>query len=353
MARVRGTRGYSSYRGRRRGKTALAVVLALILVLACAFLLAQRYIVYGADGSIRIELPGRGTQQDAPQDGDARQDGEAQADDVEVVVRQPEKKDTHAVELDEAVLSGGWEDALGALDEDINAVAVRLKTSEGKLLYDSSLAGAIDCGAVAGGSVARSAIRALTDSEYYTIARISALHDSIYAFAHMTDAAVCQLTGYVWYDTNSTHWLAPEKEAARQYVSAVAAECAAMGFDELLLDEFHYPRDGRMSRIKTDERTVTQPEALAMLADDIRAALKEKKYEGKLSVVIDADIVLAGSEERTGIVMQELAPRFDRVYVAVDETNREAVAAAMAAYETEFVPILTAAGESGSWLAAK
>lgn len=352
MAKVRGTRGYSSYRGKRKGKTVLAVVLALILVLACGFLLAQRYIVYGADGSIRIELPGRETRDDAPQGNAAqKQDGADEADDVEVVIQQPEKQDTCAVELDAAVLSGGWEDALGALGEGVNAVAVRLKTDEGKLLYDSSIAGAIDCGAVAGGSVARSAIRALTDSEYYTIARISALHDSTYAFAHMTDAAVCQLTGYVWYDTNSTHWLAPEKDAARQYVSAVAAECAAMGFDELLLDEFCYPRDGRMSRIKTDERTMTQQEALLLLADEIRAALAEEKFKGKLSVVIDADIVLAGNEERTGIVMRELAPKFDRVYVAVDETNRGAVEAAMAAYETEFVPILASAGESGSWLA--
>ena len=51
----------------------------------------------------------------------------------------------------------------------------------------------------------------------------------------MTDAAVCQLTGFVWYDTNSTHWLAPEKQAARAYVTDIVTECGKMGFDLSLI----------------------------------------------------------------------------------------------------------------------
>ena len=355
MAKVRGTRGYSSYRGRRNGKKWLAVLLALVLIAACGFLFAQRYIVYEADGSVRFELPwARKPQDEAPaQSGSTTQSGDAPQQDVEVVVEQPEVTDTHAVELDTSVLTGGWESALAALDEGTNAVAIRLKDASGKLLYDSKIQGAIDCGAVAGGSVARSAIEAITGSDYYTIARISTLHDSLYAYAHMTDAAVCQLTGYVWYDTNSTHWLAPEKQGARQYVTDIAAECASLGFDELLLDDFHYPRDGRMSRIKTDERTMTQQEALTLLADDIRDALKKADYTGRLSVSVDADIVLAGSEERSGIVMSELAEMFDRVYVSVTEDQLDAVTEAMKAYDVEFVPIVSEAAESGSYLIGK
>ena len=97
----------------------------------------------------------------------------------------------------------------------------------------------------------------------------------------------------------------------------IVTECGKMGFDELLLDDFHYPREGRMSRIKTDERTMTQQEALALLADDIHTALEQAGYKGKLSVSVDADIALAGSEEKSGIVMSELTEKFDRVYVKV------------------------------------
>ena len=108
-----------------------------------------------------------------------------------------------------------------------------------------------------------------------------------------------------------------------------------------------------MSRIKTDERTMTQQEALALLADDLRAALKAADYKGRLSISVDADIVLAGSEERTGIVMSELAEKFDRVYVPVTAEQLEAVAEAMRAYDTEFVPIVSEAIESGSYLIGK
>ena len=353
VRRSTGTRGYSGYRGRRRGRGVLAVVLVLILVAACGFLFAQRYMVYDADGSVRFEFPWtkKAPQEDAADDG--TNGGETKQDELEITVEKPVIKDTRAAALADDALGDGWEDALAALDNSVNAVAVRLKDDGGRLLYDSAVRGAIDCGAVEGGSAARSAIEGLVASKYYTIGRISTLHDSIYAYAHMTDAAVCQQSGLVWYDTNSTHWLAPEKQAAREYVTEIVTECAQMGFDELLLEDFQYPRDGRMSRIKTDERTMTQQEALMLLADDIHTALEQAGYKGKLSVSIDADIVLAGSEERTGIVMSEYVKDFDRVYVPVTAENLDAVTEAMKDYDVEFVPILAEAAGSGSYLVEK
>ena len=52
------TKGYQSYRGRRdRGHKLLIVLLALVLLAACAYLLAQRYITYTDDGGMRLDLP--------------------------------------------------------------------------------------------------------------------------------------------------------------------------------------------------------------------------------------------------------------------------------------------------------
>ena len=339
--RSSGTKGYTGYRGRRRGRGVLAVVLVVILLLACGFLFAQRYMVYDADGSVRFEFPWikKTPQDDTANGGDSGDD--KKQDDLEITVQKPVIKDTYAVELGADALGSDWQAALDGLDKDVNAVAVELKDASGKIHYGSKVQGAIDCGAVAGNSTSDTAIQGLVDSDYYTIGRISTLHDSLYAYEHMTDAAVCQLTGFVWYDTNSTHWLAPEKQAARQYVTDIVTECAQMGFDELLLDDFHYPREGRMSRIKTDERTMTQQEALALLADDIHTALEQAGYKGKLSVSVDADIALAGSEEKSGIVMSELTEKFDRVYVKVTADQLESVTEAMKAYDVEFVPIVT------------
>ncbi len=351
--RSSGTKGYTGYRGRRRGRGVLAVVLVVILLLACGFLFAQRYMVYDADGSVRFEFPWikKTPQDDSVNGGDSGDD--KKQDDLEITVQKPVIKDTYAVELGADALGSDWQAALDGLGKDVNAVAVELKDASGKLYYNSKVQGAIDCGAVAGNSTSDTAIQGLVDSDYYTIGRISTLHDSLYAYEHMTDAAVCQLTGFVWYDTNSTHWLAPEKQAARAYVSDIVTECGKMGFDELLLDDFHYPREGRMSRIKTDERTMTQQEALALLADDIHTALEQAGYKGKLSVCVNADIALAGSEEKSGIVMSELTEKFDRVYVKVTADQLESVTEAMKAYDVEFVPIVTEATDSGSYLIEK
>ena len=352
--RTSGTKGYTGYRGRRRGRGVLAVVLVLILLVACGFLFAQRYIVYEADGSFRFDLPWSKPQVEKQTQGKDSADGETdEKDDLEITVEKPAIKDTRAVALGDDVLSGDWQSALDALDEETNAVAVCLKDDSGKIYYDSKVRGAIDCGAVSGGSGTRSAIAGITGSDYYTIGRISTLHDSFYAYKHMTDAAVCQLTGFVWYDQNSTHWLAPEKQAARTYVLEIATECAKMGFDELLLEDMHYPREGRLSRIKTDERTMTQQEALALLSGEVRDVLADANYEGKLSVRVDADIVLAGSEDKSGIVMREYVKDFDRVYVACTSEQLESVTEAMKAYDVEFVPILKEAAASGSYLIEK
>ena len=345
--------GASMYIISALGSVMLAVVLVVILLLACGFLFAQRYMVYDADGSVRFEFPWikKTPQDDTANGGDSGDD--KKQDDLEITVQKPVIKDTCAVELGADALGSDWQAALDGLDKDVNAVAVELKDASGKIHYGSKVQGAIDCGAVAGGSASDAAIQGLVDSDYYTIGRISTLHDSLYAYEHMTDAAVCQLTGFVWYDTNSTHWLAPEKQAARAYVTDIVTECGKMGFDELLLDDFHYPREGRMSRIKTDERTMTQQEALALLADDIHTALEQAGYKGKLSVSVDADIALAGSEEKSGIVMSELTEKFDRVYVKVTADQLESVTEAMKAYDVEFVPIVTEATDSGSYLIEK
>lgn len=351
--RSSGTKGYTGYRGRRRGRGVLAVVLVVILLLACGFLFAQRYMVYDADGSVRFEFPWikKTPQDDTANGGDSGDD--KKQDDLEITVQKPVIKDTYAVELGADALGSDWQAALDGLDKDVNAVAVELKDASGKIHYGSKVQGAIDCGAVAGGSASDAAIQGLVDSDYYTIGRISTLHDSFYAYKHMTDAAVCQLTGFVWYDQNSTHWLAPEKQAARTYVLEIATECAKMGFDELLLEDMHYPREGRLSRIKTDERTMTQQEALALLSGEVRDVLADANYEGKLSVRVDADIVLAGSEDKSGIVMREYVKDFDRVYVACTSEQLESVTEAMKAYDVEFVPILKEAAASGSYLIEK
>ena len=92
--RSSGTKGYTGYRGRRRGRGVLAVVLVIVLLLACGFLFAQRYMVYDADGSVRFEFPWikKTPQDDTANGGDSGDD--KKQDDLEITVQKPVIKDT-------------------------------------------------------------------------------------------------------------------------------------------------------------------------------------------------------------------------------------------------------------------
>ena len=252
--------------------------------------------------------------------------------------------------LHESVLRGSADAALAAVPEGANAVALRVKNAQGELLYDSALQEAIDVNAVKGGSGANAVIEALTGSEVYTIARINATHDSLYSFAHMADAGVLQLNyaGYIWYDPDSTFYLAPEKPAARQYIVSVARECAELGFDELLFDEFGYPTRGRLNNIDESARTLSKSAALAQLAEELRSGTEA--YGVRLSVQLDAATVLAGGNEAAGQDLAALAAVFDRIYVETTAEQLPALTAALEPYDAELVPILSEAPASGSYL---
>ena len=359
-----GTRGYYGYRGRKSGgQKWIVILLAVILAAALIFLVAQRFIVYDNDGSYHFEVPGLslgkhggGAAQSGASSGDGTPVTTPEGQDLEIVIEQPEQPEQpepepelplHAQELDVSLLEkGGMTEALAALPGDVNAAAVRLKLSSGDLLYPSALPDAAAAKAVKGTASAAAEIAVLTGSDRHTIARLCALHDSRYSTFNTPGAAVQQIKykGYVWYDPDSTFYLAPEKEDARKYLASVAKEVAELGFDELLLDEFTYPPVGRLSNIYTKDRTMTQEEALALLADEMRAALPEGVL---LSLTLDADTLLAGSNEKTGQSVSVLAPRFDRIYVPTTEDRIAELQAVLEPYGIEMIPILEAAPAAG------
>lgn len=332
-------RGYHSYRGRRNGGKILLIVVSVLLLFAAALLFtAQRYLVVEADGSWHIELPwGQPTQSDpAPA---------IEPDPpVDVVIEQPEPKDEPPAEpvfvpqIREFPTAGGQPDTLDGQ----NAVAVRVKDDEGHVYLGSSSVEDDEFARVAANDrEAASIIALVAASEYYSVARITALHDSLYSNIDRADTAILQLKkpGKRWYDHNNTCYLAPEKEKARAYLCALAADCAALGFDELLFDAFGYPPQAgnRISNIDESARTMSKEDALALLYAELRAAVPE---EVLLSVQLDAQTVLDGADECRGQNAAQLAECFDRVYVETTEDELPALQAALGAYADKLVPIL-------------
>jgi hypothetical protein len=194
-------------------------------------------------------------------------------------------------------------------------------------------------------------LRGLCGTEdVWAVARFNVLHDSYYAFANMKDAAICQANGYVWYDNHSWHWLEPEKEVARQYVTGLAAECAQLGFDELLLEELCYPTQGNTYKISYKDNAMEKKDALALVLSDLRTALEP--YGTKLSLLLTEEQILEGTSEESGVDLAALLPLVDGVYVQASDP--EAVRAALAAPPgaekwPELVLISPEPGDAENW----
>ena len=324
---MRSQRGYHSYRGRRNaGKVLLVILLALVLAAAVAYLYLQDHIVYESDGSIHVDLP-------FFKDGGAASDQTGEEGDVPPVEILPgdeeggESEPLRAQVLSAAALCGAETDEMVAMGEKYTGVAVEAKGDNGFFYYTTEQARQ---GATAEEAVSQSRLEeALTEAEaagLRTIARLSCFHDSFFAYSNMAGAGICQSSGYIWYDNHSSYWIDPSKEAARAYLYAVAEECVAMGFDELLLTEFTYPTAGNLGKIDYSGMTVTKEEALSAFLTELRETVGG---ETAISVELTEELILAGSDETAGLNLEQLIPLVDHIYVAAEE--EQAVLAAVEA----------------------
>lgn len=376
-------KGYNSYRGRQGfWRRLLVVVLVLILIAACAFLFLQRYITYSDDGSFYLDLPFEinwkipffsednkepektpGADQnmnlivERPQEDEEKgDDGSEDQTTEEPPVDDPVGKEPsepylppRLIELaelpqDEAALI----DTLAAVGAD--GFVFEAKNDLGKVSYASAVAAS---GAVGEAAVSRDLVgRLCAEENVYTVAKISCFRDPVYAFANMQTAGICQSGGYIWYDYDLQHWLDPEKEAARQYVIALALECAQLGFDELLLEDLHYPTRGKLHKIDYSKNTMEKSDALLLFLEELKDALEP--YGVRLSLLLEENVVLGLAEDTadSGFDARTILPMVDAVYVATAdaETVRSGMNTFLEGMDAPvLIPIVTEATAEAGW----
>lgn len=304
------TKGYRQYRGRGRGtggKIFLVIVLVLILLSALAYLLTRQYIVYDSDGSAHLELPfGKQEEQQEPAPNPIP-DADIHIQKEEEPVPEPEElppvlEVLHARELPYSCLNA---DTAKYLSE--SAVVINVKRYDGTISYRSEAA---PDGILCGGEKTLTNLAALTDSDVYTIAKISALVDFAYADS-CPEAAYSYSWGGLWQDNYDRYWLDPTEEKTRTYLCALAAECAKLGFDEILLDQLRFPIEGNLSQ--TDLAADTdRVEAMSSLVEEIRQAAGKSTA---VSILLPLSIGTDYSFEQSGFTITTLTESFDRIYV--------------------------------------
>ena len=340
-----GTKGYSSYRGRGpRWKILLAFVLVRVIAVAASVIYLQQFLVYGADGSRQIRLPWQTEEKEPSPDG--KGEDPANQPEVDVVVQEPEvptPEETTAFSLSaQALTEALWQQALAAKPAGANAVAVRLKTSNGTVYFNA--AGAVS-GSVETELDTAAALAAVTaQEELYTIASMACLQDFKAANADVEGRGLKNTGGYIFYDGNNSLWLDPAKPSAREYVCALAREIAELGFDELLLTDFSYPTEGKINKINYNTE-LSLTDNLDLLLSDLNTALEP--YDILLSVEVPEAIISEGPDTVSGLDLNRLVSRVDRIYAATTPEKAETLSnlVSQAAGEdgtTEFVPELAA-----------
>ena len=337
------SRGYHSYRGRTpKWKVVLAIVLVLVILGAVGFMVLQEHIVYDGTGTPHLRLP----QQETEDTGTPPEEEEP----VEVVIQEPEgPREIHAFSLPaQALTQQTVEAALAEPQAECNAVAVTLKDSAGLVYFDA--AGAVS-GTVRTEADTTAALEALTGQEdLYTVARISCFHDPKAANAEVESMGLKNTGGYIFYDGNNSQWLYPAKPEARQYLTGIIREAAALGFDEILLTDVSYPTEGKLDKIAYGE--VDRQAQLGAFLAEVRLALEG--YDVTLSVELPETAVLNGAEETSGASLAQFAPHVDRLYAVTTSDRTTALSALAAAAEgtPDFVAELSAYDPEvkGSWL---
>ena len=309
---------YHSYRGRTPLRRKLAVAAMLLILLLCgSYLAVSQYIEFESGGGKTFCLPWVSEAQESEKESTEN----LELPDISLVINEPLDAladEMNAVEVSAETLrlrrdEGEWWKAEG-----FNAVSVRLKEKDGMLRYAFASAPAE---LIHPGALSRAELEVLLGSDVYAVARISCFSDSAAAYLDMAGKGLCQSSGYIWFDNSNSHWLDPGKEGAREYLVALCAELAELGFDEVVLENACYPTLGKLH--KTAPVAGDRAKTIEKFLTDVAKVLDEGSV--RLSLVVSESVLLAGGNETAGLQLKDDLKDVLRVYVsAADPAAAEA-----------------------------
>ncbi len=123
---------------------------------------------------------------------------------------------------------------------ELNAMVIDVKGDEGKISYrmESPLAKEIEATTNTISDMAN-LVKTLKDKNIYLIARIVAFKDP-YLAEKRQDLAIKNKDGSLFRDNNGEGWVNPYKQEIWEYLVEVAAQAAALGFDEIQFDYIRF-----------------------------------------------------------------------------------------------------------------
>ncbi len=323
----RTNRDVGGYRGRRTITDilrfiAIALAVVVVLVLAGVFYL-QKYLVYSDDG-VRLELPpflelfrhgeepegsaGSVTLPDPEDISLIEQPGGSQSE------PEPQSAGAAVTLTVEEVLNGSASARLEELQAE--ALVLEMKDQMGRLGWSSAERIAGQSG-VNGPAEAGEGLSRWNGGEVYTIARVHCFRDDTVPYYRNPLALRWAGNDWNWRDELGLRWTSPAQEEVQAYNAALCGELAAMGFDEIVLEEFYFPIGGKLDTIRRGESY--NPSQFTAQVEDfltrVRAAVEP--YGTKLSLRVGRS-TLEGGETASGVTPQLLEEYAHRIWVEAD-----------------------------------
>ena len=235
-----------TYRARKRLRTLFTAGTALIvvgtLVWLCWLIWLGRFIVY-SDGAARLDfdwVPSQNAVEALPQERET----------VAIHYNEGDDAINNSSELTQIngsyVTLADWLAGVDAVEKALqdlpsgSVVMLDLKSIYGNFYYsskeaDGNITDQVDVAAI------DDLITQLTRSDYYVIARVTALRDRAYGLTH-TNFGLAHSSGrYLWYDEQNCYWLDPTSAGTLNHLTDIAEELKRLGFDEVVFTEFRFP----------------------------------------------------------------------------------------------------------------
>lgn len=313
----RANRDVGGYRGRRTVTDILrliAIALAVLVVLAvAAALYLQRYLVYTDDG-VRLELPPflqmlRGEKKTPGGSVSFPSPG-----DVSVVVEpdgsgapstpEPEVPGFAIQAPVSQVLDGT---AAARLEQTgAEALILEMKAPSGQLAWYSDQFTA-DWAEVNAPRSNNETLKQFNAGDVYTIARVCCFRDD--SAPYSLNKQALRRGNYNWRDELGLRWLSPANGDAQAYIAGLCGELGALGFDEVVLEQFYFPVRGNLYNINQGESY--DPDLFGQnveaLLTQVQGALEP--YGTKLSLRFTEDVITGEGPANSGVTA-ELLDRF-------------------------------------------
>lgn len=155
-------------------------------------------------------------------------------------------------------------------------------------------------------------IQTLHDKNIYVIGRISVFQDPYLTQKKPEWALKTKSTGVIWKDRKGLSFLDPTKEDVWDYVTALAQESYAKGFDEINFDYIRFPSDGNIKDIAYPTSIASKADAIRLFWEHIHQVMTLESH-----IPTSADVfgltTEATDDMGIGQVLENALPNFDFV----------------------------------------